>query len=1084
MTPEGIVVAAVEQYFSQPKFREFSVKKEDQIQFGSRLGFADVVLIDSKGNRTTIVECKRDGVKGDGVAQLKSYLCATDTPFGLFANSKEPESWKFYENLGRNRFRDNITCSEFEKRVVKSENNSGQLNRKLSHHGSSTPLVENKEGRMKIRPTLYVGLGTTGKEILNYLRELNYQEYGHSGLPIFRYISIETDNSSDGTTPQIEMLSDSAPYGMNKVITTTIPYTQPIHEKLRPNSQRYNKHLAEWLDEDILNAPATTRSGGAGNLRMIGRLSLWENWNQQMRVQQHLREAYDTVCEDKNMEQATDILNRHFGNKVEIDKINRNVFVVGTLCGGTCSGMLLDIAYYFRHIGTVNSKLYGIFTIYDEALTSDAPKIQLANCYASLVELDYYQRSDIPYQVTFPNGPAINTSQPPFDISTFLSATNMKGRRFIKNGQFDQEQLDRMIAFELFVRSFGVDALIDADLVNAAAFDSQFEKVREENQFVQYMFSSGLDSVWLPKTKVVKAAAIEYIKTLGAKWRERYIENTTKVPDTSDLDIVFKQLLDDIGAALVKTDGTPLVKLLDNDCSMISLNNRSTEAQNCLRELIEGGKHHQLFDKNRNDYLNQINSDLDNKSEEFLNQLKERIQNELANPTSNYPDNLASFADIDTRVQKAEKLSTIERRVFLTKRSEFDIQGFRGRISQEQAQLRDQLRAYFVKKVLSALYDDIPKRQAKIRKADQERKSDQTSTESKLKQCFNLEDTNLSAPIVRAAKRLAQEHQDELASREQVDSLIQDLQNSGPNYFYGHIVQKFTNSSRFNTAVTSVIQEFDSDTGRRSSPYQALTPNYLGNYRLRLERPGGDTRLFRFFLTEQQLENTSVLTTDAQVEFREFPISHLRVAYQMEAGFTIDDLCVTKRLKEEYDAYQLAYRRRVEEFEGTGNYPIHIHKDLSKFNPDAIRARIETSNRTEEVEKDWRALRELLPRIREKNANLFQYISPNGNFNGNGNLNGNGVLEAGELEATVIGRAGIKLTFRDETGHEKLAQDADSCDSFINTTRKQFKELLNETPSLREFIDDFNRRIENRIEREQSEQFYTDYLHLLEEHST
>lgn len=37
---------------------------------------------------------------------MKSYLCATDTPLGVFANSTEPGNWDFFENLGRNQFKD------------------------------------------------------------------------------------------------------------------------------------------------------------------------------------------------------------------------------------------------------------------------------------------------------------------------------------------------------------------------------------------------------------------------------------------------------------------------------------------------------------------------------------------------------------------------------------------------------------------------------------------------------------------------------------------------------------------------------------------------------------------------------------------------------------------------------------------------------------------------------------------------------------------------------------------------------------------------------------------------------------------
>ena len=48
-----------------------------------------------------------------------------------------------------------------------------------------------------IRPTLFIGLGTTGTNILKRLRELMSEEYGRAGLPIFRYIAIETDGAME-----------------------------------------------------------------------------------------------------------------------------------------------------------------------------------------------------------------------------------------------------------------------------------------------------------------------------------------------------------------------------------------------------------------------------------------------------------------------------------------------------------------------------------------------------------------------------------------------------------------------------------------------------------------------------------------------------------------------------------------------------------------------------------------------------------------------------------------------------------------------------------------------------------------------
>ena len=112
---EAIVVEAAVNYFSD-KLRDFFIETELEIQIGTDKRRADIVLVDGKQNYAAIVECKRIGVQADGIDQLKSYLCATDTQFGIFANSTEPNDWEFYENLGRNQFKD-ITSNLFWKNI-------------------------------------------------------------------------------------------------------------------------------------------------------------------------------------------------------------------------------------------------------------------------------------------------------------------------------------------------------------------------------------------------------------------------------------------------------------------------------------------------------------------------------------------------------------------------------------------------------------------------------------------------------------------------------------------------------------------------------------------------------------------------------------------------------------------------------------------------------------------------------------------------------------------------------------------------------------------------------------------------------
>ena len=118
MGPEDVVVQEVVRYFSTPRFERFSKAKEHPIQIGSYRGRADVVLIDGDETLAAIIECKRSGYEGTGPDQLKSYLSATDTPLGVFANEINPANWQFYENRGQNQFKP-IGRSQFETQVLK-----------------------------------------------------------------------------------------------------------------------------------------------------------------------------------------------------------------------------------------------------------------------------------------------------------------------------------------------------------------------------------------------------------------------------------------------------------------------------------------------------------------------------------------------------------------------------------------------------------------------------------------------------------------------------------------------------------------------------------------------------------------------------------------------------------------------------------------------------------------------------------------------------------------------------------------------------------------------------------------------------
>ena len=117
MTSHNRVIRAVKEYFSTLALRDKSINIEEPIQFGSRVGgFADVVL-QANARFVAIAECKNPwNSRESAKAQLKSYLCATGTLFGVLAIGKNPKDWVFCENQGNCYFKE-ISKDDFEARV-------------------------------------------------------------------------------------------------------------------------------------------------------------------------------------------------------------------------------------------------------------------------------------------------------------------------------------------------------------------------------------------------------------------------------------------------------------------------------------------------------------------------------------------------------------------------------------------------------------------------------------------------------------------------------------------------------------------------------------------------------------------------------------------------------------------------------------------------------------------------------------------------------------------------------------------------------------------------------------------------------
>ena len=119
---EAIVEQAVKNYFEN-QFPQFSTSQQCGVRFGTRHGIADVVLHqpirDEKGYFIAIAECKTlplPILRAQARAQLKSYMSATNTRYGVLAIGTDPRNWEFCENRYNNWFAE-ISREDFERSI-------------------------------------------------------------------------------------------------------------------------------------------------------------------------------------------------------------------------------------------------------------------------------------------------------------------------------------------------------------------------------------------------------------------------------------------------------------------------------------------------------------------------------------------------------------------------------------------------------------------------------------------------------------------------------------------------------------------------------------------------------------------------------------------------------------------------------------------------------------------------------------------------------------------------------------------------------------------------------------------------------
>ena len=236
---------------------------------------------------------------------------------------------------------------------------------------SSASLVRN------VAPTIVIGLGGTGKEVLLRLRRRFYERYGLFGFPTIGYLWIDTDTRNRNIDDQpLDHIMEQVMFREEERVSAEVPGEAFMGYF---DDKRVSPHIFRWLDPKL--AALGQVLNGAGQVRPLGRLAFFHTYSD---IRSKLDKLSAKVRAQNAVEQMRD------QHKIVVDASLLDVMIVFSVAGGTGSGMFLDTAFMCRD-ALYKPNITGYLML--PSVFSDAIKGSekiFANAYAALKELEYY----------------------------------------------------------------------------------------------------------------------------------------------------------------------------------------------------------------------------------------------------------------------------------------------------------------------------------------------------------------------------------------------------------------------------------------------------------------------------------------------------------------------------------------------------------------------------------------------------------------------------------------------------------------------------------------------------------------------
>ncbi len=268
---------------------------------------------------------------------------------------------------------------------------------------------------IKLKKTLYVGIGGTGVTTLLKVKKCFIDSYGEIP-PMIGFLAIDTDKAtnSDSVTSNRGEAIGLAP---SELLVCTVKRALQVY--------RTNPDIYDWVPSANVNALAGIQGGGAGQVRSNGRfIAYYNKKNIENRVNAAVSKVTALIPEDSKYAIDMD------SDSVEYPIV---INVVGSIAGGTGSGMLIDLLCIIREsldlTKTVELHPWIVLPdIFEEINKGPSMANILYNSYGALRELDYLMHYDPKSSVINFGHTKIN--EPIFDYAYIINNVNSVGVSF------------------------------------------------------------------------------------------------------------------------------------------------------------------------------------------------------------------------------------------------------------------------------------------------------------------------------------------------------------------------------------------------------------------------------------------------------------------------------------------------------------------------------------------------------------------------------------------------------------------------------------------------------------------------------